>query len=304
WSGWIWAFFPYSIYFTNDRIWDTWLATLLLCVIFLIVLRLQRSASPALWVWYGLLWGVVGLTDASVLSLLLPLGIWVCYRRHKSRLKWFAPNAAAALIFFAVVSPWFVRNYRVFHEFIPFRDCLGLELHEGNNGDTSHWFPRMAGPWNNDTEWKEYVQRGELAYMADKKRQALTYIERHPAWYVWVSLRRVVFLWTGYWSFNRRYLAVENMDPYNIVFSTSLTFLALAGLWFAFRDRGWAVDMPYLLVLFFFPLVYYLAVVEDWYRRPIDPFFVVLAAYAITSRLRPSPPETREPSHSDGRQSR
>ncbi|HEV2491368.1 MAG TPA: hypothetical protein VGT03_16310, partial [Candidatus Acidoferrales bacterium] len=34
WSGWIWAFFPYSIYFTNDRIWDTWLATLLLCVIF------------------------------------------------------------------------------------------------------------------------------------------------------------------------------------------------------------------------------------------------------------------------------
>ncbi len=34
WSGWAWAFCPYAIYFPVERIWETWLATLLLCLIF------------------------------------------------------------------------------------------------------------------------------------------------------------------------------------------------------------------------------------------------------------------------------
>lgn len=287
WSGWAWAFFPYAIYFPVDRIWDTWLATLLLSVLFLMALRLRNSSRTLPWIYYGALWGVAGLTDPSVLSVLPALGIWVCYRRHKQGLRWFAPNVVAALVFIAVLSPWFVRNYRVFHQFIPIRDDLGLELHVGNNGDTSSWHPTMAGPWHNDAEWNEYMQRGELAYMADRKRQALAYIEQHPIWFVGVALRRVVYTWTGFWSFNRQYLADQPFDPPNIFFCTSLTILVLLGLRRAFRERGAATAMPYVIVFFFFPLVYYLTHPEDYYRRPLDPMLVVLAAYAIASWRRP-----------------
>jgi 4-amino-4-deoxy-L-arabinose transferase-like glycosyltransferase len=35
WSGWGWAFFPYAVYFPVERIWETWLATLLLSLLFL-----------------------------------------------------------------------------------------------------------------------------------------------------------------------------------------------------------------------------------------------------------------------------
>ena len=35
-AGWIWAFFPYAVYFSADLIWSTTLATLLLSLVFLI----------------------------------------------------------------------------------------------------------------------------------------------------------------------------------------------------------------------------------------------------------------------------
>jgi len=41
--------------------------------------------------------------------------------------------------------------------------------------------------------------------------------------------------------------------------------------------------MPYVIVFFFFPIIYYLTHPEDYYRRPIDPQYVVLAAFAVAS---------------------
>ena len=58
WSGWAWAFFPYGIYFPVERIWETWLATLLLCVLFQIVLNLEKVNNLLCWIGTGLLWGL------------------------------------------------------------------------------------------------------------------------------------------------------------------------------------------------------------------------------------------------------
>jgi hypothetical protein len=93
---------------------------------------------------------------------------------------------------------------------------------------------------------------------------------------MWANLRRAVFLWTGYWSFDRDYLKEEPLDPANIFFCTTLTVLALLGLWRAWRV-DWSGTLPYALVLFSFPLIYYITSPEVYYRRPIDPFFVILA---------------------------
>ncbi|HXB98872.1 MAG TPA: hypothetical protein VNU74_00645, partial [Terriglobales bacterium] len=51
-------------------------------------------------------------------------------------------------------------------------------------------------------------------------------------------------------------------------------------LWRALlRDVSGA--LPYALVLFSFPLIYYITSPEVYYRRPIDPFFVILAVVAL-----------------------
>ena len=283
WSAWTWAFFPYGIYFPVERIWETWLATFLLCVLFWMALELEEEKLLWLWVMYGLLWGVEALTSPSALGVLPFLGLWTCWRFYKKRGRWLVPTIVATLVFVAVIAPWFIRNYRVFHQVIPFRDNMGLVLRLGTKGNTSYWGAYELGPWHNNAEWAEFLRDGELGYMATKKQQAIAAIRANPGWYVWTSFRRVVYLWTGYWSLSRRYLEQEPLDPPNIVLCTSLTVLALIGLHKAFR-AGIGVGMPYALVLFSFPLIYYITSPEVYYRRPIDPMFLVLAVFALVRR--------------------
>lgn len=280
WSGWAWAFCPYAIYFPVERIWETWLATLLLCLLFLTTLNLENENRFSRWGVFGLLWGFAALTSPAMLSVLPFLAAWVIYRRHRQGERWFAVNVVATIAFIAIIAPWFIRNYEVFHRVVPFRDNMGIVLRLGTKGTTDYWGPYELGPWHNEQEWNEFQQFGELAYFDKKKQQAFEFIRANPGWYVWTSARRAVYLWTGYWSFAPEYLKQEPLDPPNIFFCTTLTILALVGLWRAMRtDLSGA--MPYVLVLFSFPLIYYITSPEVYYRRPIDPFFVILAMVAV-----------------------
>lgn len=298
WAGWAWAFFPYAIYFSADFIWATTLTTLMLSLLFLTALHLEDSSQMSLWAGFGALTGVSALTDPIVLSVAPLLAGCMCYRLARKRQRWFLPATGAALVFVIVVTPWFVRNYRVFHTVVPFRDNLGLELYVGNNGNAWHFAPSGFHPSDTEREWNEYAQRGELAYMKHKREQAMRFIASHPGQFAVLSLRRALYMWTNFWSFDRQYLEAEPLDPANVFLCTALTVLTLVGLRGAFQ-RGVEIGMPYAIAIFFFPVVYYVTHPEDYYRRPIDPIFVVLAVYALTSGIRnrarpaPSPVQAR-----------
>jgi len=282
WAGWAWTFFPHAIFFSADFIWVTTLATLMLALLFLAALHLEDSTRVALWIGFGVLTGTGDLIDPVVLSVIPLLVLWMCCRRLQKKQHWFVPALAAALACGATLAPWMIRNYRVFHTFVPLRDNFGLELYVGNNGNTWHFAPGGFHPSSTDREMNEYVQIGELAYMKHKQAQAVALIKAHPGDFAELSLRRALYMWTNLWSFSRRYLEAEPLDPPNIFLCTALTALALAGLRRAFQ-RGASSGMPYAIALFFFPMVYYVTHPQDYYRRPIDPIFVVLAAYAVTS---------------------
>ena len=173
WSGWAWAFFPYAIYFPAERIWNTWLATLLFSILFLITLYMERSTRLTRWVVYGLFWGFVALTDPVVLAAWPFMLAWVGFRMHRQKLRWALPLAISVLALVAFVAPWFVRNYVAFGRFIPFRDTMGMEIHMGNSGDTFHWRPRWIGPWHNDQEWEDFKRLGEVGYMDREKQKGL-----------------------------------------------------------------------------------------------------------------------------------
>jgi hypothetical protein len=283
WSAWTWAFFPYGIYFPAERIWETWLATLLLCLLFQIVFKLEETDRLSAWIGTGLLWGLAGLTSAVVLTVAPFLHAWVDYRRHLKGKNWLGPTIVCTLAGAAICSPWFLRNYAVFHRFIPFRDNTGIVLRLGTKGRSDYWGPYELGPWHNSAEWQEFKDRGEIRYMDHKVEEAVAFIKSNPSWYAWTSFRRMVFIWTGYWSLEPEYLQQEEMDPYNIPVCTSLTLLAFLGLYRAFRRRNPRM-LPYLITIIVFPAMYYFTSPEFYYRRPIDPILVVLAVYAVASR--------------------
>jgi 4-amino-4-deoxy-L-arabinose transferase-like glycosyltransferase len=283
WSGWAWAFFPYAIYFPVERIWGTWLSTLLVSILLLITLYLEESTRLWHWVGYGLLWGFTALTEPVVMTAWPFMTGWATYRLYRQKSRWAIPLAATVLAFVVVVTPWFVRNYTIFGRFIPFRDTMGMEIHIGNNGDTFHWRPRSIGPWHNDEEWKDFKELGELAYMDREKQRGLDFIRSHPGWFAAVTARRFTYIWTGFWSFDKRYLAEEPLDPPNVLFCTALTVLMLIGLRRLWRENR-ELAAFFALLLFFFPSVFYVTHVEVYYRRQIDPLILVLAVYALSRR--------------------
>jgi hypothetical protein len=283
---WTWAFFPYSVYFSASSMWYHSLVALLLALLLLIAWYLETRTRLWMWAGFGFLWGIAALTTPVVFSVLPFLGGWVCYRLYCNRKSWRIPAATAVLALLATVAPWMVRNYRVFHQPVFLKDNFWMEVCIGNLGNAEHWWNDAAHPAGNNAELAEFRQRGELGYMLRERQQALAFIQSHPGIYLWRSLRRVVYMWTGFWSLRADYLHEEPLDLPNIFFCTIFTALAMTGLYKAFHS-SWNATMPYALTLLAFPVAYYLTHSEISYRQPIDPELVVLASFAVFSRRKP-----------------
>ncbi len=280
WAAWTWAFFPYGIYFSAAFAWSTHLLLFSLCWLLYLAQDLERSSRLRLWAGFGLLAGFTGLTEPSALVVVVFLLALACWRLAADGKRWLLPGMVASLTIAATLSPWIIRNAIVFHRFIPMRDNMGLELWMGNNGYDLRWTSDDLHPLHDAQEMADYNRMGELAYNDHKAQEAKAYIHAHPAWYAWMCVRRAVYIWTGYWSFNRDYLAMEPMDPFNIPFATALTLFALLGLLTAWRETPFEA-IRYGGVLFLFPIMYYFTHPEPYHLRPLDPLIVILGCHAI-----------------------
>jgi 4-amino-4-deoxy-L-arabinose transferase-like glycosyltransferase len=279
WAAWVWVFFPYGIYFSAAWAWSTHLLLLCLCWMLYMAQDLERSPRLALWAGFGALAGFAALTEPSILVVVPFLLLLAAWRLASAGKRWLLPGVVASLTLAAVISPWLIREDLVFHRFIPMRDGMGLEMWMGNNGDNLRWTSDDKHPLHDAAELANY-NAGELAYMDHKAHLADAYIQGHPRWYAWMCVRRAVYLWTGYWSFDSRYLAMEPTDPENIPLAAGLTLLAFLGLFLAWRKRPFEA-LRYGGVLFLFPIMYYFAHPEPYHMRPLDPLIVILGCYAI-----------------------
>jgi Dolichyl-phosphate-mannose-protein mannosyltransferase len=280
WAAWAWAFFPYGIYFSAAWAWSTHLLLFCLCWLLVLGQHLEQSPRLPLWAGFGLLAGFAGLTEPSVLIVIPFLLALACWRLFRDGKRWVVPGCVACVAMVTALSPWMIRNALVFHKFIPMRDNMGLELWMGNNGYDLRWTSDDLHPLHDATELADYNSMGELAYMDYKSEQAREYIRNHKLWYAWMCLRRSVYIWTGFWSLDRNYLALEPMDPENIPFATCLTLLCLLGLLTAWMEKPFEA-VRYAGVLFLFPIMYYFTHPEPYHLRPLDPLILMLGCYGI-----------------------
>lgn len=282
WSAWTWAFFPYAVYFSADSIWYRSLITLFVTLLLLVTLQLETSARLWAWAGYGLLAGVATLIDPMALAGLPFLGGWACHRLYQRRRNWIVPALTAAAVAFVTVAPWLIRNYRVFHRPVFLRDGFPLAFLVGNAGNSVHWSNGLEDPSGNPAEMAEFRRVGEQAYMAEKRARVFVLIKSNPWVIAWRSVRRFVYMWTGYWSLNREYLQEEPFDPANIVFATPFTCLALIGLRKAFRN-ALSAAVPFASMLLSLPIIYYITTPYLAYRHPLDPEIVMLTVYTLCS---------------------
>ena len=103
----------------------------------------------------------------------------------------------ASLVFFAVLSPWVIRNYETFGRFVFLRDDFGLQFRLGNGPYADGMLMAYLQPNLNKLELEKFQRMGELAYADDCKRQAFDWVRANPGRFAIVSLKRFFYYWNG-----------------------------------------------------------------------------------------------------------
>lgn len=294
-AAWLWAVYPYAIYFSAVYLWDCALTSLLLVTCFMLAWnRLPQMTAPG-WAGWGVLMGLAVLSNPSVLSLVPVMLGYAAWQRGRVLLPYAARLVAALVLLGATLAPWCIRNLRVMHQPVLMRDGFWGEFYAGNCGDTTRSNPAWTHPASSPADMREYQRRGETGYMAWKHELSINRIERYPAAFLETSIRRVLRFWTGYWSFSPAYLHDEALDLPNVPFCTLLTISMIFGtVQLSRRNRPVAVSLWAVFLLF--PLPYYITHASVDYRQPIEPFVVIVVAYGVTDvrrRLRARSVEPR-----------
>ena len=284
-TAWLWAIFPNAILMPVESMWDASISALLVATILWATLALAESAESQRlrnWCAYGLLWGVTLMFNATLGGLFPFLALWLAYRAHQQNRAWFKNAVAAVVIIILCCVPWTIRNYRVFHQFVPLRSVLGLQLWLGNNDQTQDIFRGDLHPIYNAAEREKYVSLGEIAYMQQKKQEAIAYMLSHPAREAHLILYRAISIWSG----GTPYPLEDFLGTPSLRFRTILAFNIVAtlgtifGIIILFRERS-----PFAIPIAAFPLIYpwayYLTLALPRYRLPIDPIVMLLLAISI-----------------------
>jgi len=282
-AAWLWVVYPFSIFYSATQVWDYAQTAFLFACCFYLAQKLHQRGL-IFWGGFGILYGVTALSNPSVLSLLpflLLIALWKLRQAGGPWLmRWLLRATVTTLAFFAVITPWSIRNVRVLHTPVPIRDGFWLEFWAGNHGDTSSSNPPAAHPATNDAEMRQYQAMGEIAYLESKHVLAKQFVHQHPLYFLGVCLRRVFRFWTGVWSFAPSYLSTQILDIPNFFFCTCITIFMVRGI-----RRWWRHDQAqvfsYLLLIAIFPVTYYLSHASMDYRQPVEPQILILATIGI-----------------------
>lgn len=277
WSAWIWALLPYAMYWSVHWVWDTTLAPLLLSLIFLATLKLEDWPGWKGWAVFGLLWGMAGLCNPSMMSFLPFSGLWAWYRRCKHRLPSLGGVVLASLLFFACLAPWLIRNYATFGKLVFVRDDFGYEVRLGNGPDADGRLMAYLQPNLNKLELQRYRSMGEIAYEERCRRLAFDWIREHPRRFAIISLKRFFYYWNNTVKDTN---STALVDFRNTPFLAS-SVLAILGLVWALRTKkpdAWL----FLWLVLAYPTIYYFVFPGARYRHPIEPELLILAVFLFS----------------------
>lgn len=267
--------------------WEVSYAGLLIVLVTILWWRVISKPEPS-WpsaVLLGVTAGILLLTSASAFSV---LAVWSIYFLWKFRLSFRKGRWAVLLIPIAILTPWTVRNYVVFHRVIPFRTALGLALAVSNNdcapvgvrqSEETGCFGRQS-PNHSFEEAQKARALGEAQYSTEKLQEAYRWVVANPRRFRTLTLQRIYAFWFPFETDSPLHdLAIRGRrrERLTIYVMTILSVLGLPLLMKSNRAAGFVLT-SWLLV---FPLIYYVALFEDRYRYPILWVTLVSGAYPL-----------------------
>ena len=295
WSAWMWAVYPAALQYAVHWIWEMSVTACLFSWAIVVALRIRgvgekqevenrkQEVAWGLRFVLGVLWGVIALTNASLLFCLPAMMIWIMWPQLR---KWRLGRGAlvrpllTCVAFAAVLAPWVMRNEQVMGAPVLTRDNFGVELYESTlERNQGYPWGTTVPLWTGDPEYKQYVRMGEIAFAKMRGEEAKARIKARPGRIAKWTLDRFLFFWDGTPHAANGHLANEYLRQLSYSFLSVCGLLGLGlMLWRKIEGAG-----LFALIFLLLPLPYYLVTVQPRFRHPLEPLIAVLAVFLFRS---------------------
>jgi hypothetical protein len=249
------------------RGWEEPYAAIALAVLLALTLKHWKTGNRNLRsvLLLGAAWGLAFYISFALAPIFIGLVVLELFHRR----SWAALRESMVLVLAAVIvmSPWLLRNRIELHGWTTMRTGLGQNLrcsnHDGVRAsveliNTDPASKRMYA-LNSVEESRKVKAMGELAYDHYETKLALDWIYHHPGEFVVLSIERFFYFWAG-----------PKEHPFEFAVTTAYTILAGIGLAFLKRRVGVQQFHIWCVVLFTYPVLYYVVQYANRYRVPID----------------------------------
>ncbi len=269
------AGYGYFIYYSVALMTETFFIVL---VLFSLYLSLELKEKPALtrWALLGLALGMAGLLRQTVLLFVPFLLIWLFWELRKERIRWWYFTVPVVVIIL-LIAPWTIRNYLVYHQFLPLNSNAGYALFASNN-------PNLGTNWRNDEVVvpvpEELTGQNEAELNQALTRKGIEFILADPKRYLWLNLDKTLEYFKFWPSSDSG--PISNLNRV-LSFGLYLPFMLL-GLCLSFsRWRSF-------VALYLFSVIHTGIHLLTWpsprYRLPVDAVLMVFAALALLELAR------------------
>ena len=267
------AVYPYYVY-SSGTLYATQTTTIaLLLLAYLAVLSAQARR-----VWPHLLQGVAlgaSILARSISLVLVPLAVlWTWPARGLAR------GLVVAAVAVAVVAPWTIRNYRATGEFIAVSVGGGREFLYGVSPGATGSSQSRTAIADDIREARSVLTQAE--WDRECFRRGLEIVRSNPARYARLYGAKFLNLYRFYpgTMTSNEFTGARTNWIAALTYGPVLLF-GLAGIWF--ERRRWVDYAPLLGIIIGFSLAYPAFTTCVRYRLPIDAYFMLFAAVALSA---------------------
>jgi 4-amino-4-deoxy-L-arabinose transferase-like glycosyltransferase len=302
----IYAVWPTALLYSS-QLGSEPLYTFLFCCFILVSLEFAERANWPRSVAAGVLLGLAMLTRGNavmMVALMIPWSVWHFWRTPRLAVRGFAISFVALVM----LVPWTIRNYWIFHAFIPFQTGGG-ELLLGSYNRVIVSDPLLYGYWIYPTselpEYREQIiaPNDEVIRNQVETRLAITWIRNHPETWWYLAESRFRRSWTPFLQPQSPKLYRVGMllswGPILVLFA--LGFFPSAIYFLRADNPGWILHLG----VFHFVMTALIFCGNSRYRYPVEGLCIILASATLvwvceqigkrfSSRHAPQGPPQRE----------
>ena len=264
------AVYGYFIYYNAALMTETFFIVLVLLILYLSI-EVKENPTVLRWVGLGVSLSLAGLLRQTILLFVPFLLFWLFLELRTRSIRWWH-FALPVVIILLSITPWTVRNYLVYREFLLLNSNAGYALYASNN-------PNLGTDWRNNLVVvpvpEELNGQNEAELDRALMRRGIEFILVDPARYLRLTLDKTLEFFR-FWPYSDS-SRISNLNRV-LSFGLYLPFMSL-GLFLSFsRWRNFAILYLFIVI---HTGIHLLSWPSPRYRLPVDAVLMIFAALTL-----------------------